>query len=163
MICTSCNRDFDRKQLVDGLCQTCLKYFNEGGEINPLPEPGTIGYDNRGYVVCHICGKAYKKLGAHTYQMHDLLIKEYKELFGLCNNTKTTERTYSQTMRNYAYQYNMPEQLRITGANTRVKPGDTHLRLGKTLRLQEKMRLARMSRQNAQIRSRKGDFDIDER
>ena len=57
----------------------------------------------------------------------------------------------------------MPEQLRITGANTRVKPGDTHLRLGKTLRLQEKMRLARMSRQNAQIRSRKGDFDNDER
>lgn len=109
-----------------------------------MPEPGIIGYDNRGYVVCHICGKAYRRLGTHVAQAHDMTIKAYKERFGLCNNAKTTERTYSQRMHDYAYQYNMPEQLRITGADTRIKPGENHLRLGKPVRLQEKMRLARM-------------------
>lgn len=157
MICTSCNRDFDRKQLVDGLCPTCLKYFNDGGEINPLPEPGTIGYDNRGYVVCHICGKAYRRLGTHVAQAHDMTIKAYKERFGLCNSAKTTEANYSRMMRDYAYQYNMPEQLRITGANTRIKPGENHLRLGKPVRLQEKMRLARMSYENRIRRMMEGE------
>ena len=61
-------------------------------------------------------------------------------------------------MHDYAYQHNMPEQLRITGENTRVKPGDTHLRLGKPVRLQEKMRMARMSQENAQRRKRKGEI-----
>ena len=54
-------------------------------------------------------------------------------------NAKTTEANYSRRMRDYAYQYNMPEQLRITGANTRIKPGENHMRLGKATRLQENL------------------------
>ena len=42
-------------------------------------------------------------------------------------------------MHDYAYQHNMPEQLRITGANTRIKPGENHLRSGKVTRLQESL------------------------
>ena len=71
-----------------------------------------------------------------------MTIKEYKENFGLCNNSKTTETGYSQMMHDYAYQYNMPEQLRITGENTRIKPGETHLKLGKPLRLQGRIRMS---------------------
>ena len=157
MICTCCNRQFVRLNEA-GLCETCHRYFKEGGIINPLPGPGTIAYDHRGCVVCHICGKAYKRLGTHVKQFHNMTIKEYKERFGLCNNTKTTEANYSKMMHDYAYQYNMPEQLRITGENTRIKKGDTHLRLGKPVRLQDKMRMARMSRENAQKRNRKGEI-----
>ena len=72
-----------------------------------------------------------------------LLIIAHKFVFKVnlttCNNAKTTESNYSRMMRDYAYQHNMPEQLRIAGANTRIKPGETHLRLGKNTRLQENL------------------------
>lgn len=138
MICLSCNKELTRVY-PDGLCSVCYKYFRDGGTVNPLPDAGTIAYDERGYVVCHICGKAYRRLGTHVVQAHDMTIKAYKERFGLCNNAKTTESNYSRMMRDYAYQHNMPEQLRIAGANTRIKPGETHLRLGKPTRLQENL------------------------
>ena len=138
MICLSCNKDVNALY-SGGLCPPCYKYFKDGGTINPLPDVGTIAYDERGYVVCHICGKAYRRLGTHVAQAHDMTIKTYKERFGLCNNAKTTEANYSRMMSDYAYQHNMPEQLRITGANTRIKPGETHLRLGKPTRLQENL------------------------
>ena len=138
MICLSCNKDVNALY-SEGLCRACYKYFKDGGTVNPLPDVGTIAYDERGYVVCHICGKAYRRLGTHVAQAHDLTIKAYKERFGLCNNAKTTEANYSRMMHDYAYQYNMPEQLRIAGANTRIKPGETHMRLGKPTRLQENL------------------------
>jgi len=138
MICLSCNKDVNALY-SGGLCPLCYKYFKDGGTINPLPDAGTIAYDERGYVVCHICGKAYKRLGSHVKGTHNMTIKEYKERFGLCNNAKTTEANYSRMMHDYAYQYNMPEQLRIVGVDTRIKPGETHLRLGKPTRLQENL------------------------
>lgn len=145
MNCTSCNKELTPANTYSRrLCKACHNYFGKGGTINPLPDPGTIAHDERGYVVCHICGRAYKRLGTHVKQSHDMTIKEYKERFGLCNNAKTTEANYSRMMHDYAYQYNMPEQLRITGTNTRIKPGETHLRLGKPTRLQEN--LAKMGR-----------------
>lgn len=33
-------------------CQTCRKYFREGGVIHQLPEYGTVKQDNRGYYIC---------------------------------------------------------------------------------------------------------------
>ena len=142
MNCSSCNKELTHKTYPGRLCETCYKYFKNGGTINPLPELGTIANDERGYVVCHICGRAYKRLGTHVKQPHDMTIKEYKERFGLCNKTKTTEANYSRMMHDYAYQYNMPEQLRVAGENTRIKSGAS-IREGKTLRLQERMRLLR--------------------
>ena len=138
MICLSCNKNFNKLR-AGGLCRVCHKYFKAGGTINPLPDVGTIAHDERGYVVCHICGKAYKRLGSHVKGAHNMTIKAYKEAFGLCNNAKTTESNYARMMHDYAYQYNMPEQLRLVGAGTRIKPGETHLRLGKPTRLQENL------------------------
>ena len=109
MICLSCNKDVN-ELYSEGLCPSCYRYFKDGGTINPLPDAGTIAYDERGYVVCHICGKAYRRLGTHVAQAHDMTIKTYKERFGLCNNAKTTEANYSRMMSDYAYQHNMPEQ-----------------------------------------------------
>ena len=118
-------------------CQACYVYYREGGTDNPIPEKGRIAYDYRGYVVCHICGRAYKRLGSHVRESHKMTIAEYKERFGLCNRAKTTENTYSVHMRDLALKNNMDEQLRLKGASTRIKKGETYRRKGKATRLQE--------------------------
>ena len=66
-------------------------------------------------------------------------IAEYKAKFELCNNAKTTERNYSEHMHNLAYKYDMPKRLQITGYSTRIKKGEKDKRLGKRVRLQERI------------------------
>lgn len=137
MICGKCGRNIGKKHFHNGICQACYNYFRFGGTENPLPEPGKIEYDCRGFVICHICGRAYKRLGSHIRETHNMTIAEYKKKFGLCNNSKTTERSYSEQMRNLAYKYDMPEQLKRTGVHTRIKKGENDKRKGKKSRLQE--------------------------
>lgn len=135
MTCSHCGKYTPRSYV--GMCQSCYNYFRNGGTINPLPPKGRVTHDHRGYVVCHICGMAYKRLGSHAKEAHQMSIAEYKERFGLCANARTTEKNYSQNMHNLAYQYNMPHQLIETGKVTRVQKGDGTLRKGKQVRLQE--------------------------
>ena len=137
MICTSCGKFFEGRKYPNGLCQSCYKYFQDGGTINELPPAGKVARDKRGYVICHICGKAYKRLGSHIKESHSMTIKEYKEMFGLCNRAKTTEREYSMRMRVFAYKNGMPERLIKAGEETRIRKGDTSMRKGKAVRLQE--------------------------
>ena len=136
MICSKCGKKINRSY-PGYTCQGCYRYFLKGGTINKIPNPGEIKLDDRGFVVCHICGRAYKRLGSHIRESHNITISEYKERFGLCNNTKTTEHEYSEHMRILAYQHDMPARLQSTGFSTRIKPGEKHLRLGKKVRLQE--------------------------
>ncbi|MBR5604271.1 MAG: MucR family transcriptional regulator [Bacteroidales bacterium] len=119
------------------MCQSCYNYFRKGGIVNPLPEHGRIRYDATGKVICHICGRAYTRLGSHVKESHDMTIKEYKEKFGLCKRTKTTERCYSQAMRNYAKNNGMDERLIKVGRNTRIQNGQVDMRKGKKVCLQE--------------------------
>lgn len=135
--CSECGKRITNKIYPNNTCQACYNYFHQGGTVSPLPAKGTIAHDYRGYVVCHICGRAYKKLGSHVKESHAMTSSEYKEIFGLCNNARTTESNYSSRMRSFAYQYKMPQKLRETGKNTRIKPGEKHLRYGKKSRLQE--------------------------
>lgn len=135
MNCSKCGKPIDRSYA--GMCQSCYRYYHDGGTDNILPEPGEIKYDSRGYVICHICGRAYKRLGSHIKEWHGMSIAEYKEKFGLCNNAKTTESNYSQLMHDFAYQYNMPKQLKKVGQPTRIKKGERDKRFGKKARLQE--------------------------
>ena len=120
-----------------GLCQACYNYYRKGGTINPIPPPGIIERDERGCVICHICGRAYVRLGSHVKESHNMSITEYKEQFGLCNNCKTTEDKYSKAMHDYAYENDMPERLKRAGLNTRIKVGERDKRYGKITRLQE--------------------------
>lgn len=139
-ICSSCGkRQNSDKIYPNRLCQGCYNYFRNGGTIHPLPSAGTIVKDNRGFVVCHICGKAYVRLGSHIRESHGMTIAEYKRRFGLCANCKTTESKYAKTMRDYAYSNGMPERLERTGLNTRIKIGERDKRLGKATRLQESL------------------------
>lgn len=135
MICRKCGKHMNRS--YGGMCQSCYKYFRSGGEIHPLPEAGKLEYDKNGKVICHICGRSFTRLGSHIKESHGMTIAEYKEEFGLCNHTKTTEKEYSQTMRESAYKNGIVEQLIENGKSTRIQKGQTDKRKNKTVRLQE--------------------------
>lgn len=135
--CSQCGKFFTGRAYPNKLCQSCYNYFRKGCTINQIPDVGTIQYDYRGYVVCHICGRAYKRLGSHIKESHNMTIAEYKNRYGLCNNAKTTEGVYSAHMRALALYYEMPKRLIESGRDTRIKPGERHLRYGKKSRLQE--------------------------
>lgn len=134
--CKCCDKEI--KATYDGMCQGCYNYFKAGGTISELPPHGEIKHDKRGFVVCHICGKAYKKLGTHVQNIHSMNIKEYKEQFGLCSNARTTEDGYHERMRKLALDYKMGEMLIEVGKNTRIQAGNK-LRLNKEVRLQERI------------------------
>lgn len=136
--CKFCGKTQERDRIFPNeLCQGCYKYFQNGGQVHPVPPRGVIERDDRGYVICHICGRSYKRLGSHIRESHGMTTSEYKEMFGLCANSRTTEREYSEIMRQHAIENGMPERLMTAGFNTRVKAGETHLRKGKQIRLQE--------------------------
>lgn len=134
--CSQCGKETP-KLYPGNTCQGCYNYFRKGGTINNPPNRGEITYDNRGFVICHVCGRAYRRLGSHIRESHGITISEYKEIFGLCNNSRTTEANYSQHMRDLAYKNNMPALLIKVGESTRIKRGEKDRRLGKKVRLQE--------------------------
>lgn len=139
-VCTSCGKhESGIKVYPNGLCQACYNYFRRGGVVNPIPKAGEIVRDYRGYIVCHICGKAYVRLGSHIKESHKMTISEYKEEFGLCESCRTTEEHYSNTMRELAYKNDMPERLKSSGVNTRFKRGERGARYCKKARLQESL------------------------
>lgn len=137
MNCPQCGKIIYRH--YGGLCQGCYRYFKGGGKIHTIPEAGTIAYDSQGKVICHICGRSYVRLGSHIKESHGLTIAQYKERFGLCHNAKTTENSYSNTMRQHAKDNGMGQRLLEAGKLTRIKKGETHLRKGKEVRLQERI------------------------
>jgi hypothetical protein len=47
------------------------------------PYYGKVEYDERGYPICAICSKSYKKILSHCVQKHGITAKEYKIMFGL--------------------------------------------------------------------------------
>ena len=135
-VCKECGKIIEDKS-YSGMCQGCYNYFRKGGTVHPLPEHGRIKHDTTGKVICHICGRAYTRLGSHVKESHDMTIEEYKEMFGLCKRAKTTECCYSQTMRNHAMNNNMNERLLKAGQGTRIKKGQVDMRKGKKVCLQE--------------------------
>ena len=136
MKCSQCGKIISNKR-YGGLCQGCYKYFKNGGKIHDIPAAGTIAYDNRGKIICHICGKSFVRLGSHVRESHGMTIDEYKERFGLCHSARTKEQNYSNIMRKHAKENGMVQQILDAGKGTRIKKGETHLRKGKKVRLQE--------------------------
>lgn len=135
MVCPKCGKIIEHS--YNGMCQGCYKYFKSGGKIYPLPAAGKVEHNESGKVICHICGRAYNRLGSHIRESHSMTIEEYKAEFGLCRRTKTTEESYSQTMKENAYRNNMDKRLLEAGKETRIKKGETDKRKNKKVRLQE--------------------------
>lgn len=127
-------------------CQTCRKYFKNGGIIHPLPEKGVIAKDERGYVICHICGKAYYKLSEHIHRKHHLSDIEYKEIFGICNSTVLACADYIEVMRQHTKENGTSKYLVET---FRFKKG-INSRKGQERKLQEKIRIAEHNRRVAE-------------
>ena len=65
--CSECGKPIADKIYPNNTCQACYNYFRKGGTVSPLPAKGTIAHDHRGFVVCHICGRAYQRLGSHYH------------------------------------------------------------------------------------------------
>lgn len=109
------------------LCRKCYKYEKKH-PVHPLPEKGEIAYDNEGKLICHICGRAFKRLSSHAYNGHGITAYEYKEMFGLNNkegllidSTKDKLREYSKAN----YEVVIKENLLSKGKKTRFKKGSS--------------------------------------
>lgn len=123
VLCTSCGSPTLFTQ--SRLCQKCYAYFQSGNIVYPLPPAGEVHFTPEGLPICHICGKAYSKLGNHIAFAHHITTREYKEQFGLCYNTKLTSKPYQTLMRNYNTEQNMPIILPQLGQKTQFKPNKT--------------------------------------
>lgn len=114
-----------------GYCQKCYTYFVRNGYKTYKDK---IQYGVMSYVsdendkqfsmpICHICGKAFNKLQQHIYYAHNLLKNEYCDKFGLDHKVSMTSNDYHQKMSELAYLYDMDEQVRVVGKNTRFQKG----------------------------------------
>ena len=86
----------------------------------------------------HFGKSVYANFGLTMVDDTHIYVGDYT-MFGPNVVVATAGHPILPELREKAYQYNMPEQLRIVGADTRIKPGETHLRLGKPTRLQENL------------------------
>lgn len=126
--CKSCGKT---SKSYAGYCQQCYNYFivknfktykdkTRYGEIAYVDDKNSKQHS---MPICHICGKAYTKLQQHIYYAHNMSKKEYCDKFGLDHNVLLTSNDYHQKMSELAYKYDMDEQLRKAGKNTRFKKG----------------------------------------
>lgn len=128
IICKSCGKpDVARYK---GYCQRCWLYFVYNHyKTFEKPEYGKIAFvedecsPQYGMVICHICGKAYNKLQQHIYYSHHISKRDYCIQFGIDVGSQLTSQVYHDKMSKYAYEYNMPEQLKQAGKDTRFKTG----------------------------------------
>lgn len=127
--CKFCDKEL-QTPLYSGYCQQCYNYFIvKGYKLFSTPGFGNIKYvedknsKQYGHVVCHICGKAFTKLQQHVYYAHHLTKSEYCERFGIDKKCRLTSGEYNEKMRTYSYKYNMDEQVKRVGHNTRFQKG----------------------------------------
>lgn len=129
--CKFCGK-FDKN--YSGYCQRCYTYFVrehkenfkdllEYGVLHTVDDEGSKQY---GMPICHICGNAYTKLQQHIFYVHNISKKEYCKMFGLDNKVVMTSPSYHKKMREYAYKYNMDEQVKEIGKETRFKKGQNN-------------------------------------
>ena len=119
--CELCGRPFKSKGFYCCSCYQYLRVHPEG--LYPEPELGEVLYAPNGDPVCHICRKAYRKLGNHIRFAHGLSQEEYRELFKLYHSTRLSNKDYVETMREYVDKYYdvvVEENLISGGKKTRV-------------------------------------------
>lgn len=132
--CSFCHNE-SKQRLTKNLCHACYEYFYKNsyklyikskyGRIDFVQDKESNQYN---YLICHECGKAFMKLQQHIYNQHKMTKNEYCDKWGLNHNIRLTNENYHLKMRNYAYKYNMSEQLKSTGIDTRFKLGQKHNR-----------------------------------
>lgn len=82
------------------LCAKCRRY-ELNHPVNPLPKKGEVAYDEQGRPICHVCGRAFNRVTSHANNAHGLSAYEYKEKFGLNNNTGLLIESTKNKLRNH--------------------------------------------------------------
>lgn len=124
-VCELCGEEFYGAGRKCQPCRFYLKLHPEG--LYPQPERGEVLYADNGDPVCHICRKAYRKLGNHIRFYHHISQKEYRERFGLHHNTKLSNEDYINMMFDYNmenYDVVVKENLLEGGKGTRLITGN---------------------------------------
>lgn len=90
------------------------------------PHYGEVVYTSEGLLVCHICGKAFKKLGAHVWNTHKIRSREYKQMYGLDLCAGLCSEAHKKVLREHViehYDQVVGENLTKRGAGTRFRLG----------------------------------------
>ena len=114
------------KEFNKFLCVKCRKYEKEH-PVNELPKKGEVAYDEKGRPICHICGRAFKKVASHAYLEHGINAYDYKEKFGLNNNTGLIAEETREKLREHVkenYKIVVEQNLIDKGRKNRYKKGN---------------------------------------
>lgn len=67
----------------------------EGGRTDRHPDFGVLIRDEEAdTVICHVCGRAFRSLGAHV-RAHGMTAAEYRQEFGLLRTRALSARSFS--------------------------------------------------------------------
>ena len=150
-ICEECGTSYRvRKTKSFGkiLCNNCHNMYKKH-PVHLIPPMGEILYDDDGRPICHVCGRAFDKLGQHVYNRHDMTADEYKEKFGLdrrvgLTSDKTKKKLQEAVKDNYSVV--VEKNLLNNGVKTRFEKNNKH-------RTKEKVRLQTYTRLSERLKS----------
>lgn len=127
-ICEICSKSNSRTTYKERfnmiLCDSCLLMCKKH-DFHYIPPKGEVHYDNEGNIICHICGRSFKKLSEHIRTKHHMDKDTYKEKFGLNRSVRLTGTNFIPNITNDITKYS---------SNTRFKEG--HKKASKPKRLQ---------------------------
>lgn len=86
--CRLCDRTSNGYRIIKSkehgmLCDRCYQRERNNSITYDLPKYGEVALNPEGKPICHICGKAFDKILAHAWQVHDINAYDYKKEFGL--------------------------------------------------------------------------------
>jgi len=135
ILCKECGASSEKS--YSGKCQRCYFYFRKGGVVWQLPPSGEIVIDNEGKVICHICGRSFDKLGEHTFHVHGLTEKDYKEKFELNRSSSLASEKIRKKLRENVYNnYSVIQKNLIEGGKKTRVSSTNRIKLGKPDRLE---------------------------
>ena len=121
-ICRGMYCDHQAGNRLNGYCQSCYRYLCvEKKRQYPLPKKGEMAYAENGDIICHICGKAYHKLGNHIAFFHKILVKDYMKIYELPKGTKLSHPDCIKLM----HDRQLPYKDEVVGINLIQKGKDT--------------------------------------
>ena len=128
-VCDVCGRSNYKTKYRDKfemtLCDSCLLMCKRY-KFHYIPPLGEIHYDEEGNMICHVCGRSFKKLSEHIRAKHHMTNGEYKKKFELNRTAKLTGTNFTKPI--------IVNDITEYSRESRFKPG--HKKSSKTRRLQ---------------------------